>query len=140
MEPLLSSARPLTAAPVHPMRQPSVHITVALMELPVGVPRPEIVAPTSKNGIQCRNDLLHVLPAVPRVGQLMHAFPDSLLRLGRRPPLHKVRPRVPLDAPFLANRAAQKLKAFLPTSQVHHPRLLGMQFQPKPVHHQPDSP
>ncbi len=110
------------------------------MKLPVGIPRPEIVAPTSKNGIPCRNDLLHIFPAVPRLGQLTQVFPDSLRRLGRRPPPHKVRARVPLDAPFLANRAAQKYKALLAASQVHHARLLRMQFQTKPVHRQPDSP
>src|ERR1700691_2733472 len=114
--PLLRSTRPLPAAPDHPVREPYIHIAVELIELPVGISRPEVVAPTSKNGIQCRDDLLHILPAVPRIGQLMHAFPDALRRLGRRPPLHKVRAPVPLDAPLLANRAAQKYKALLAAS------------------------
>src|ERR1700685_334583 len=128
MRPLPRPTRPLPAAPDDPVREPRIHIAVESMKLPVGIPCPEVVAPTSKNGIQCRDDLLHILPAVPRIGQLMHAFPDSLHRLGRRPPLHKVRAWVPLDAPFLANRAAQKDKATLPTSPVHPPRLLRMEI------------
>src|SRR3990172_12576100 len=105
MRPLLHPTRSLPAAPVHPAREPRIHIAVELIELPFGVPRPEVVAPSPKNGIQRRDDLLHVLPAMPRTGQLMHALPDSLHRFGRRPPLPVMRSRVPLDAPLLAKRA-----------------------------------
>src|SRR5271168_1016856 len=126
MSPLLKSTCPLPSAPNHPARQPRPNVTVELIELPFGIPRSEVVSPSPKHGIQCCDDLLHVFPAVPRFGQLMHAFPDSLRGFRRRPPLHKVHARVPLYAPLLSNRAAQKHKALLPTSQVHHPRLLRM--------------
>src|ERR1700683_4318140 len=40
--PLLRSTRPLPAAPNHPVREPRIHIAVELIELPVGISRPEV--------------------------------------------------------------------------------------------------
>src|ERR1700686_4376370 len=108
MGPLLHPTRPLPASPTHPLSQPAVHVRVELIELQLRIPGAKVVAPPPKHGIQFGDDLLHILPALPRIGHLMHAFPDSLHRLGRRPPLRVVPSRVPLYAPLLSNRAAQK--------------------------------
>src|ERR1700683_3043807 len=114
MGPLLKSNRPLPSAPNHPACEPRPDIAVELIELPFGIPRSEIVSPSPEHGVQRRDNLLHVLPAVPRIGQLTYAFPDSLHCLRRRPPLHKVHARVPLHAPLLSNRAAHKHTEPLP--------------------------
>src|SRR5579862_515408 len=116
MSPLFHPLNPLSSAPSYPLGETPEHITIQLIELPFGIPRPEVVSPSPEHGIQRRNNLLHVFSAVPRIGQLMHAFPDSLHGLRRRPPLHKVHARIPLYAPLLPNRAARKHKATLPTS------------------------
>src|SRR5712691_6936149 len=138
VRPLLRPTRPLPSAPAHPSSQPLIDVRVELIELSFGIPRPKVVAPPPKHGIQFGDDLLHILPALSRIGQLMHAFPDSLHRLGRRPPLRVIPPRIPLYAPLLSNRAAQKYKAPLPPAQVHHPRFLRVQHQSQLVHHKLD--
>ena len=120
---------PLPAPPVLPAAQTLDHEVVHLVELPVGIPRPEIVPPAAKHGRQFRDDLLHFLPALPLAGQLSYAVPEFLRRLRARPPLHEMPARVSLDAPLLANRASQEYEALLPASQVHHPRLHWMQRQ-----------
>src|ERR1017187_8896376 len=140
MGPLLYPTLALPAAPVPPAHKTREHILIELIELPIGIPRTEVVAPPSKHGCQLRDDLLHVLPALPRIGHLSHTFPDSLHRLRRRPPLHEVPARIPLDTSLLAYRAPQEYKALPPAPQVHHPRLLRMQFESQPLHYQPYSP
>src|SRR6202051_944829 len=100
MRPLLHWALSLPRAPNYPVREPRPYTAVELIELPFGIPRPEVVAPSPEHGIQRCDNLLHILPAVPRLGQLMHAFPDSLHGFRRRPPLHKMHARVPLYAPL----------------------------------------
>jgi hypothetical protein len=66
---------------------------------------------------------------VPPVGDLPHAIPEPLPRLGRRPPMHVVPPWRPQDTSLLADRASQEHKASLPAPQVHHPRLFRVQRQ-----------
>ncbi len=102
-----------------PASQARHHKIVHLVELPVGVPRPEIVPPAAKHGRQFRDDLLHFLPVLPLVGQLSHAIPKFLRRLRTGPPLHEMPTGIPLDAPPLTNRASQEYEALFPTSQVH---------------------
>src|SRR5579864_4768480 len=110
MGPLFHPLAALPSPTTHPLGQSMIDIAIQLIELPFGVPRPEVVSPAPEHRIQRGDDLLHVFPAVPRSGQLMHALSDSLHRFGRRPPLHVIRARVPLYAPLLSNRAAQKYK------------------------------
>ncbi len=55
----------LSAPPILPLAQTLHHEVVHLVELPVGIPRPEIVPPATKHGRQFRDDLLYVLPALP---------------------------------------------------------------------------
>ena len=110
------------------------------MELPIGIPRPEIVPPAAKHGRQFCDDLLHILPALPLAGDLSHTVPEFLRRLRARPPLHEMPAGISLDAPPLANRASQEYEALLTAFQVHQPRLRWMQRQPEPVHHQSDPP
>src|SRR5579885_3663096 len=107
--------RPLPAPPVLPAAEAFDHEVVHLVELPVGIPRPEIVPPAAKYGRQFRDDLLHILPALPLAGQLSHAIPQFLRSLRTRPPLHEMPARVSLNAPLLANRASQKYEALLTT-------------------------
>ena len=123
-----------------PASQARHHKIVHLVELPVGVPRPEIVPPAAKHGRQFRDDLLHFLPVLPLVGQLSHAIPKFLRRLRTGPPLHEMPTGIPLDAPPLANRASQEYKALPPAPQIHQPRLRRMQRQTEPIHDQPDPP
>jgi len=84
--------------------------------------------------------LLHLLPALPLMGQLSHAIAKFLRRLRAWPPLHVMPAGVSLDTPFLSERASQKYEALFTAPQVHHPRLHWMQRQTQPVHHQPDPP
>ena len=63
-----------------PASQARHHKIVHLVELPVGVPRPEIVPPAARHGRQFRDDLLHFLPALPLAGQLSHAIAKFRLR------------------------------------------------------------
>src|SRR4051794_19355501 len=131
---------PLPAPPVLPASQTLDYEVVHLVELPVGIPRPEIVPPAANHRSQFRDDLLHIFPALPLVGYLSHAVPELLRRLRTRPSLHEMPARVSLNAPLLSNRASQEYEALVPTPQVHHPRLHWMQRQPEPVHHQPQPP
>ena len=117
----------LSAAPVLPLTQALHHKGIHLVELPVGVSRPEIVPPAAKYGGQFRDNLLHVLPALPLAGEFAHAFPEFLGRFGAWPPLHEMQAGVALNAPLLTNRASQEPKALLPAAQVHQPRLRWMQ-------------
>src|SRR6185369_16282301 len=114
MGPLLHPTLTLPASPVLPAHQTTKHVLIELIELPIGIPRTEVVAPPSKHGIQLRDNLLHILPALPRISHLSHTFPDSLHRLRRRPPLHEVPAWIPLDTSLLAYRTPKKDKAFLP--------------------------
>src|SRR5690348_3116985 len=98
----------LSAPPDLPAAQTLHHKSVHLVELPVGIPRPEVVPPAAKHGCQFRDDLLHILPAVPRSSALPHTVPESLHCLRAWPPLHEMPARVALDAPPLANRASQE--------------------------------
>ena len=50
--------RALPAAPVLPATQTPYHEAVHLVELPIGVPRPEIAPPTTKHGRQLRGQLI----------------------------------------------------------------------------------
>src|SRR6516162_3275329 len=102
--PSLPLCRPLSTPPNLPAVQSLVNKSIQPVELPVGIPRPEVVAPAAKHGIQFRDDLLHVLPALPRSGQLSHAVPEFLRRLRAWPPLHKVPAGISLNAPPLTNR------------------------------------
>jgi len=111
-----------------------------LIEFPVGIPRPEIVPPAANDERQFRDGLLHILPALSRPSVLAYTIPEFLRRLRAWPSLHKMPARVALDASFLANRTSQEYEALLPVSQVHQPRLRGMQSQSEPFHHQPDPP
>src|SRR5450432_4880981 len=131
---------PLPTPPVLPAAQALNHEVVHLVELPVGIPRPEIVPPAAKHGRQFRDDLLHFLPALPFAGQLSHTVSQFLRRLWAWPPLHKMPARVSLNTPLLSNRASQEYEALLAAPQVHHPRLHWMQRQPEPIHHQPQPP
>src|SRR5580704_10503226 len=68
------------------------HEVVHLVELPVGIPRPEIIPPAAKYGCQFRDDLLHILPALPLTGQLSDSVSHFLRRLRTWPPLHIMPP------------------------------------------------
>jgi hypothetical protein len=131
---------PLSAPPILPLAQTLYHEVVHLIEFPVGIPRPEIVPPAANDGRQFRDDLLHILPALSRPSVLAYTIPEFLRRLRAWPSLHKMPVRVALDASFLANRASQEYAALLPVSQVHQPRVRGMQSQSEPFHYQPDPP
>src|SRR5580698_4773576 len=108
-----SFRRPLPTPPMLPAPQTLDHKTIHLIELPVGISRPEIVPPAAKHGCQFRDDLLHVLPALPLTGQLSDTISHFLRRLRTRPPLHIMPPWVPLDTPLLPNRASQEYEALL---------------------------
>jgi hypothetical protein len=60
-----ASRWPLPAAALLPPKQTPEHECVHFVELPIGIPRPEVVSPAAKHGIQFRDYLLHVLPALP---------------------------------------------------------------------------
>src|SRR5271157_4454938 len=138
MGPLLQPTPTLPGSPDHPAGQPLVHAGVQLVELPVGISRPKVVAPSPEHGVQFGDDLLPVVPAAPRLGQLMDASPDPFHRLGRRPPLHIVPPWIPQDASLLPDRTSPENKTSLPPPQVHHPRLLRMQHQTQLARHKLD--
>ena len=74
--------------PILPAPQTLYHVAIQFVELPAGIPRPEIVPPGAKRGIQFRDNLLHILPALPLTGELSYSVPEFLRRLGARPPLH----------------------------------------------------
>src|SRR6516165_10015245 len=81
--------RPLPAPPILPATQARDHKRVHLVELPIGISRPEIVPPAAKHGRQFRNDLLDFLPALPLAGQLSDALTKFLRRLRAWPPLQR---------------------------------------------------
>src|SRR5262249_25128501 len=126
---------PLTAASMHPTHQPVVDEVVHLQKFPCARPRTTVVSPSAKYGIQFGDDLLHVLPAVPRIRDLAHAIPETLHGLGRWPAIHKVPSRIPQNTALLADRTSQEYEAPLPPPQIHHPRLLPVQRQPQFPHH-----
>ena len=70
--------RPLPAASKLPAAHAPENVTIQLVELPIGIPRPEVVSPAAKHGIQFRDDLLHIFPALPRIGQLSYPVPNLL--------------------------------------------------------------
>jgi hypothetical protein len=107
---------PLAATPKPPTAEATHHVVIHLIELPIGVPRPEIVPPAAKHGSQCRDDLLYIFPALPLAGDLPNALPEFLPRPGAWPPLHKMPTGVALDAPPLADRASQEYEALLTAS------------------------
>src|SRR6516162_3858766 len=121
--PSLPLCRPLSTPPNLPAVQSLVNKSIQPVELPVGIARPEVVPPAAKHGIQFRDDLLHVFPALPRASQLSYTLAEFLRRLRAWPSLHKVPARVSLDAPPLANCASQEYEALFAASQVHQPRL-----------------
>src|SRR5947209_7342664 len=53
---------PLSAPPIMPLAEPLQYEVVHLVELPVGIPRPEVVSPATKNGRQFGDELLHIPP------------------------------------------------------------------------------
>lgn len=61
---------PLCAPPVLPAAELAHHAGIHPIELPVGVARPEVITPAAKSGSQFRNQLLHILPALPLAGNL----------------------------------------------------------------------
>ena len=78
---------PLSASPVLPAPQTSHNVAVQLVELPVGIPRPEIVPQASKHGRQFRNKLLHIFPLCrllvnARIQVLADAFGSAFHGLG----------------------------------------------------------
>src|SRR5450631_3521958 len=97
---------PLPTTPVLPASQALYHEVVHFVELPVGVPRPEIVPPAAKHGRQFRDDLLHFFPALPLAGQLSHTVSQFLRRLRARPSLHEMPAWLSLNTPLLSNRAS----------------------------------
>src|ERR1035441_6189649 len=108
-----SLREPLPAPPELPAAQTQEHEGVHFMELPVGIPAPEIVPPAAKHGRQFRDDLLHILPALPLAGELTHPVPEFLRRLRARPPLQGMPAGVSLAAALLANGALQASDALL---------------------------
>ena len=118
---LLASKRwtlrgPLSPPPALPATKTQHHVGIHLIELPVGIARPEIVPPAAKHGSQFRDKLLHILPALLPAGDLANAASEFLRRLGAWPPLHEMPPGVALDAPSLTNRASQEYEARLTAS------------------------
>ena len=65
---------PLSSPPALPASEFAHHVGIYPIELPVGVARPEVVPPAAKHGSQFRNDLLHILPALPLAGDLPNAL------------------------------------------------------------------
>src|SRR5262249_60984107 len=123
----LSLGDSLPAPPELPAAQTRDHEGVHVMELPIGIPRPEIVPPAAKHGRQFCDDLLHILPALPLAGDLSHTVPEFLRRLRDRPPLHEMPAGIPLHAPPLANRASEQYVALLPAVQGAQRSLRSMQ-------------
>ena len=107
---------PLSSPPALPASEFAHHVGIYPIELPVGVARPEVVPPAAKHGSQFRNDLLHILPALPLAGDLPNARSEFLRRLGAWPPLHEMPTGVALDAASLTNRASQEYEAILAPS------------------------
>src|SRR5215813_3953133 len=99
---------PLAAAPILPASKTLSHKVIHTGELPIGIARSEIISPAAKNGIQFHDQLLHVFPALPFVGDLSNPGSEFLHRLRAWPSLRKVPARVTLDAPLVANRAPQE--------------------------------
>ena len=81
---------PLSAPPALPATKSQHHVGIHLIELPVGVARPEVVPPAAKDGSQFRNKLLHIFPALPLAGDLSNTLPEFLRCLGTWPPLQKM--------------------------------------------------
>src|SRR5215813_4788365 len=117
----------LPATPILPASKTLNHEVIHLVEFPIGIAGAEIVPPAAKYGIQVHEQLLHVFPALLFTGELSNPGSEFLHRLRAWPSLGEVPARVTLDAPLLANRASEKGKALLTTTQVHQPRLRWMQ-------------
>jgi len=138
---ILPVPRPLPAPTLHPSDQTVVHVPVDAVELPVGISRPEVVAPAPEHGIQARDDFLHVLrPALSRIRQFVDALPDPLHRLRRRPSLHEVKVRRTLDAAPFPDRTAKECEPFLAAPQVDNPGLLRVQHKAQTLHDDADAP
>lgn len=111
----------LPTPPELPAAQAANHKTIHLVELPVGIPRPEIVPPAAKLGRQYRNDLLHFLPALPLTGQLPDPASNLFCSFWTGPSLDITLIQGALYAPFLPNRASEKDKALLASPLAHPP-------------------
>src|SRR5512140_1712767 len=132
------SLRPLATAPIQPADQPSVHKVIRVVKLPAAGASPEVVPPTSQHGIQFRDDLLHILPALTRPGNLPNTVPESLPCLGGWPAMHVISPGIPQDTALLANGTSQEHEASFPTPEIHQPRLFRVQRQTQLAHHKLD--
>src|SRR5439155_8242131 len=104
-------ARTLAAPPPVPALEPRIHILVQRVELPVRIACPEIVAPPPEYWIERRDHFGHVTRPRAIVSQIVYPGAETLQRLRRRPSLHIVPPGHPLDAPTLADGAAEKHEA-----------------------------
>src|SRR5579863_5184528 len=123
---------PLPSAPPHPAQDTLVDVLVHRVKLPVRGSRPKVLAPASKHGIELADQFVHVLhSAAPRVREHVDSASEALQRLLRRPSLHEMQVRRPLDAPRLADLASQKGEALRAPSQIDLPRLLRMQHEPE---------
>ena len=91
-----------------------VHEVVHFEKLPRTGTCPKVVPPTTKHGIQFRDELLHILPALPRIGDLPNSVPEPFRGLGRRPAVHKIPPWVPQNTALLTDRTPQKHETSLP--------------------------
>ena len=70
------------AAPPYPPYNTPIDIAVQLVELPVRITEPEIVAPSSHYGVQGRYNFLYILgPVTPHIGKVMDFHTDVLHRL-----------------------------------------------------------
>src|SRR5438552_1023937 len=119
-----AEAGALSASPPEPDAQALMDVVVHLVEFRVCVPGPEVVAPPAQHEVETDDDLLHVSPRAPSVGQLTYAGPDALHRPRRRPPLHVRQTWVSQDRSLLAKPAPEKLEALHLPPDVHQPRLV----------------
>jgi hypothetical protein len=90
--------RPLPTASILPPAQAPDNEVVHLVELSIGIPRPEIVPPAAKHERQFRDDLLHIFPAVPLARDLPNTVTEFLRRLRARPPLPEMLVRRPASS------------------------------------------
>src|SRR5436190_1981795 len=106
------------------------HVRVEVVELLVGVPGAEVLAPTPDDRIEIGDHLADVRVASPPRGLLPHALPNALHRALRRPAMKEVELLL-LSFPYpsahsLVQMAAEEVEAFFAIEELHLLRLLGM--------------
>src|SRR5512138_244578 len=123
----------------------SPDVSVDLDEFGGRVPGAKVVAPAVQHGVEVFDDQLDVThPGPVPSGQLLHALPHPLHAAMRRPALEEVDTLACLlpdrTAHPLAQVAAEEVESLFATREIDSPRLVRVQFEPKPGEDFADSP